>query len=236
MTPKLSASLVLVSPAKKVLFMLRPSRGSYRNTYVFPGGAQDAEDVCSVHCALRETYEETGILIDPTTKKSILVKGAAEQDYPTALKRYMGCNFSEIDWRNDAGFARASQWTTPVQANNKRFTTQFFLYNAPEEFDLSWFKRSSEAEALLWISPSDALAKFNKGEFSMFPPQAYIMTLLKHFGQERAIEHMKDRVIHPKVVSQQDDGTIHYDWGANEEGIVQFVKGQCISVKYVPKL
>lgn len=236
MTPKLSASLVVISPARRVLFMLRPSRGSYRNTYVFPGGAQDADDVNSVHCALRETYEETGILIDPNTKKSILVKGSAETDYKKALKTYMNRNFSEIDWSHDAGFPRASQWTTPVQAGNKRFTTQFFLYNAPEEFDLSWFKRSSEAEALLWISPSEALAEFKAGKFLMFPPQAYIMTLLKHFSQERATEHMKDRVIVPKVISQQSDGTIHYDWGNDEEGIVQFVKGQCVSVKYEPKL
>lgn len=86
MTPIPSATLVVLSPlsctrgAYKTLLVQRSSRigSSFRDAVVFPGGALDAADsaACGARgeealrlCALRETFEEVGLLLVPSANK-----------------------------------------------------------------------------------------------------------------------------------------------------------------------
>ncbi len=71
-----SASLILLMPFAsalfnyKILFIRRPKKMSFSDMFAFPGGALDVEDSAHAkslgidalqYCALRETFEETGI-------------------------------------------------------------------------------------------------------------------------------------------------------------------------------
>ena len=69
--PRPAATLVLLRPGRDGFSVLLTRRHrSLRfggDMYVFPGGRVDATDADHAAAAVRETYEETGIAVDPTT-------------------------------------------------------------------------------------------------------------------------------------------------------------------------
>jgi 8-oxo-dGTP pyrophosphatase MutT (NUDIX family) len=71
-----AATVVLVRDAAEgpeVLLIERPDRGSFAGAWVFPGGklddadrhAGDEEDASALRAAVRETFEEIGLTVDP---------------------------------------------------------------------------------------------------------------------------------------------------------------------------
>ena len=89
----LSASLILILPTKEILTILRPATmRNFPGSLVFPGGRVELPDVDQVsqktrifglesemkRCALRETFEETGLL-KRYVKNSALSEHALER-------------------------------------------------------------------------------------------------------------------------------------------------------------
>ena len=60
--------------------------------------------------------------------------------------------------------------------------TQFVVYLAPHEFDLTHVQPTAEVAKIEWLTPTEALADFKSGKVSMMPPQFYLMTLLAEQG------------------------------------------------------
>jgi 8-oxo-dGTP pyrophosphatase MutT (NUDIX family) len=69
-TPRPAATVVLLRPGRagfEVLLTRRPASMRFgANLFVFPGGRVDPGEA-PIHAAVRETVEETGIVLDPTT-------------------------------------------------------------------------------------------------------------------------------------------------------------------------
>lgn len=196
--------------------MKRPQKGTYPNSHVFPGGVSEKNDPSLGFTALRETYEETGLFIAPNSSALVHPIGHY-QAYEDAL-RSVGVLTNSLNWSDNAlNVRKFTRWVTPP-TYKKRFSTQFFVYKVPQGFDLTGVK-SDEAEILEWLTPDETLDRFSQGTLTLMPPQFYLVTAIKEFGLEGAIEQLSQRVFEPNQLYKSPDGFIqHLDWGKGEIG------------------
>jgi 8-oxo-dGTP pyrophosphatase MutT (NUDIX family) len=157
---------------------------------VFPGGKVDPEDEESdwddlvsgipphgldrsfAIAAVRETFEEAGILIARRRGSDALIH-AAEAQRLVAAHRVAGQQARFIDLIRDADLeiamdllVRFAHWITPVGLP-KRFDTHFFLVAAP--VDQAGAHDGSESVEGFWIRPVDALRDAKGGRRSLVP-------------------------------------------------------------------
>jgi 8-oxo-dGTP pyrophosphatase MutT (NUDIX family) len=157
---------------------------------VFPGGKVDAEDAESewddlvsgappegldrsfAIAALRETFEEAGILIARRRGGDALID-AREAHGLVAAHRTAGQQSRFVDLIRDAKLelamdllVRFAHWITPVGLP-KRYDTHFFLVAAP--VDQAGAHDGSESVEGFWIRPADALRDAKQGRRSLVP-------------------------------------------------------------------
>jgi 8-oxo-dGTP pyrophosphatase MutT (NUDIX family) len=186
-TPRPAATLLLLRDGVAGLEVLMTSRHEEAEfasgALVFPGGKVDPVDrTLANHCAdramldeadlvlriaaIRETFEECGILL--ARVGGVLLSGAA---LATLLGRH---------GTSDAGFAALvaaaglelatddlvpyAHWITPID-QPKRFDTHFFL--APAAPDQIAVHDGREAVAAVWVTPSAALSRADEGRFKL---------------------------------------------------------------------
>lgn len=133
--------------------------------------------------AIRELFEETGVILAITADGSI---AATDRDrsrsladkHTTLIARRL--NFSalleaENLYCDTTRLAYFSQWRTPSQFK-VRFDTRFFLGSVPAEH--SPLAASPEVAHSLWLTPDHALQRFSQGTLPMiFPTFASLRTL-----------------------------------------------------------
>lgn len=227
---KFSASLVVVAPTKHVLFVLRPGKGTFPNSHVFPGGALDDTDPSHQHCALRETYEETGLLIGNNAQQATVHTNLLPT-YEEAIKKEFGQAPESSQVENH--LYKMTRWTTPSNFA-RRFVTQFYACEVPEKFQFPERSSTGEVEKVEWLTPEEALNLFKQGKISMMPPQFYILTALHEKGLKGAAESVGDRIIEPTIMRKLEKGKMQMDWGKGESGIVTFEKaGNVSSIEYI---
>ncbi|MDB5753051.1 MAG: hydrolase [Ramlibacter sp.] len=167
--------------------------------YVFPGGKVDVDDAdwqdridvpaaklrarlgepelderqaaALYVCAMREVFEETGLLLAP-------IDGARARAAWQALRG--GRGFGELlrpwDLRLAVDLLQPwSRWVTPVASSvsRKRFDTRFFVAIVPAGQQPS--HDDHEATSSLWLAPRAALRQYWEGGIELAPPQ--IMSL-----------------------------------------------------------
>ncbi|WP_174301754.1 NUDIX domain-containing protein [Caulobacter sp. S45] len=169
--PVPAASLILLRQGEEGLEVLvghrRPSARAFPGAIVFPGGKLEAQDAASAgaadfqhqarYGALRETFEETGLLIEaagkgPPTGADIKLERrrveAGEVTFADLLGR----------WERTAGLARLvpfAHWITPERAPY-RFNTLFFLV-AASSHEAQAALICAEFEQLRWTRPGTLL-------------------------------------------------------------------------------
>jgi 8-oxo-dGTP pyrophosphatase MutT (NUDIX family) len=148
---------------------------------VFPGGRQDAEDAAPSlrrHCAkvpgadtvqmalrvcaIRETFEEAGLLLARRAGSDRLLTGAEIKAIEAALRRKLdrAPDFSELVIQGELELATDllvpfAHWITPV-IRPRRYDTYFFLAPAPDAQEA--LHDGHEAVASIWVSPAQAAA------------------------------------------------------------------------------
>lgn len=146
--------------------------------------------------AIRELFEETGILLVSKENGAPLKPGALELGAMHAALLAKALSFHEL-LENNQLVCNAdrlhyfSHWQTPPEVAT-RFDTRFFLGSLPE--GQTPFEASPEVVHSLWLSPDRALQMFDKSELPMiFPTFASLRTLadfetldsvLREFGRE----------------------------------------------------
>jgi 8-oxo-dGTP pyrophosphatase MutT (NUDIX family) len=176
--------------------------------YVFPGGKVDREDaewadrldrsVDSLHAslgepelapeqaaglfvtAIREVFEETGLLFADVTPEQARAAWAALREGP---------GFDELlaplELRLLAGALHPwSRWITPTLSSvgRKRFDTRFFVASVPPGQEPGHDEH--EADASLWLTPRAALRQYWEGAIEMAPPQIMSLT---HLARHRSV-------------------------------------------------
>ncbi|KAF2492114.1 hypothetical protein BU16DRAFT_104114 [Lophium mytilinum] len=149
-----SSSVLVVSPSNQILLLHRVRTSSaFPSAHVFPGGALSAEhdgeipavDSLARHedgrayrlSAIRETFEESGILLAKNKTTGRLFTEIGDKEREEGRKAVHGGKVMFLDWLEKVGAAPdtdalipLTRWITP---NNvpKRFTTQMYLYFLP---------------------------------------------------------------------------------------------------------
>ena len=160
------------------VFMLRrtTSAAFAGGMYVFPGGKVDEADGQGdpgyVIAAIRECYEEAGVLLARDEKGNMIADG-----HPALAHRHAVHNgtvdllqlcrehrlhpaIDDLVW--------VSHWITPVGESSRRFDTRFFIAVAPP---IQTSRHDdNETIASTWIRPGDALRREADGELTMMPP------------------------------------------------------------------
>jgi 8-oxo-dGTP pyrophosphatase MutT (NUDIX family) len=179
--------------------------------FVFPGGSVDPRDqdipddawvgpapaewaralTCDeplarslVGAAVRETFEESGVLLAGPDAHSVVADTSGEDwevDRLALLDRSL--SMAELLRRRHlvlrADLLRAwSHWITP-EVEPKRFNTRFFVAAMPEGQRTR--DVGGEADRVAWLSPAAALAATEAGEMSLLPPTIATFTdIAKH--------------------------------------------------------
>jgi 8-oxo-dGTP pyrophosphatase MutT (NUDIX family) len=207
--------------------------------YVFPGGSVDPRDetlsdaawagpppaawaallsadealtkalVCA---AVRETFEESGVLLAGAGPDDVVADTTGddwEADRVALVDRSLSFA-AMLDRRGlvlRADLLRPwAHWITP-EVEPKRFDTRFFVAALPtgqRTRDVG-----GEADHVAWARPADALAAVDKGEMGMLPPTAFTLSELATYADVSAVlaaGTARDvKPVLPKIVLGDDD-------------------------------
>jgi len=218
--PRDAATVMLVRPAAAGLevYMLRrqATMAFAPGAYVFPGGSVDARDAdeevswtgpdaaewgrifaappslarALVCAAVRETFEESGVLLAGESPESVVADTTSDEweaDRQALLDRSI--SLGELLTRRRlvlrADLLRPwSRWITPV-VEPRRFDTRFFAAALPpgqRTRDVG-----GEASEVTWVRPAAALAAGRRGEIRLFPPTVVSLSELAECGDVHTV-------------------------------------------------
>jgi len=182
-------------------FMLRrvSSMAFAPGAYVFPGGSVDPRDgdvgigwagpdaaawgeafgadeavarglVCA---AVRETFEETLVLLAGPTTDSVVADTRGE-DWEADRRALLDRSQSFAQFLARRGLVLRSDllrpwdhWITP-EVENRRYDTRFFVAAIPEGQRAR--DVSTEADTAVWVRPAEAMERARAGEWFLLPP------------------------------------------------------------------
>ncbi len=202
---RLAATVLLVRDGPfEVLMVRRNDRGPFASAIVFPGGVVepadrsdawrpyldgaeglDAEERALRIAAIRETFEETAILLATNAGGGAApICDASERSF-LELVREHGLRL-QLD-----ALVPFAHWITPTMMS-KRFDTHFYLAAAP--MDGQAVCDGAETVAVEWTSPQAALARAQAGERSiLFPTRLNLGRLAESDDSASALEAARQR-------------------------------------------
>jgi glyoxylase-like metal-dependent hydrolase (beta-lactamase superfamily II)/8-oxo-dGTP pyrophosphatase MutT (NUDIX family) len=140
-------------------------------------GLEDDVALGAFVCALRETFEEVGLLLS-----SGQLRPGARASAADAQGFLDACLDSAVQLRTDL-LVPAGSWVTPLGAP-VRFDARFFVTEAPEGWEPSPDPR--EVEDAFWMMPSQALVGMSSGKLLMAPPTIEMLQLLDGYDSVEA--------------------------------------------------
>ena len=188
---------------------------------VFPGGSvdvgdqgivdqprlyagSDGLDVATLNfriAAIRETFEESGILLARPRGSSQLIDAARAGEIAASHRAPLGggeVTFAQILRQHDLVLALDllvpyAHWITPEKMP-KRFDTWFFLAAAPpEQVGVHDGRESTDS---IWLSPREALAGGDSGRFKLpFPTTRNLIRLGKQPSVQAALDDIRGKPI-----------------------------------------
>ncbi|MFI0966098.1 NUDIX hydrolase [Streptomyces sp. NPDC021080] len=251
-TPRRAATVMLVKDGETgpVVHMLRrrTSMAFAGGAYAYPGGGVDPRDdeqqirwagptrawwaqrlgvdetsaqaiVCA---AVRETYEEAGVLLAGPSPDSV-VGDTTGDDWEADRAALVARDLSFAEFLDRRGLVLRSdllgawaRWITP-EFEARRYDTWFFVAVLPEGQRTR--NASTEADRTVWIRPADAAAGYDKGELLMMPPT--IATLRGIVAYERAADALAGaaaRDLTPVLAEARlEDGEVVLSWPGHDE-------------------
>lgn len=200
-----SAVVILVRGAagadREVFWVRRGEKVTFSGGfYAFPGGKVDAEDArtpidgCPEGeaalrvAALRETFEEAGVLLAHGSEKL-----SKEKLHALRLELLEGGSFRGMlereGLRLDGGALHpAGRWVTPPYSR-VRFDAWLYLAVVPDDCEASVIP--GELSDGGWIRPHDALARWEAGTALLHPPNHHTLATLAGFSPENAIPRLR---------------------------------------------
>jgi len=205
-------------PAPEVLLLRRHrSSGFVPGAYVFPGGAVDEADAAPLAsatspgsepdvppayrvAAVREVYEETGVLLARDGAGRMAPDAASEPRLARWREQLLSGRATLAQVLEAEGLALdlaalvcCAHWITPL-AEPRRFDTRFFLARLPAGGQATADAREMTDE--VWLTPAAALRRFQQGALPMVFPTVKMLEALAEFGSvEEALAAYRDRPV-----------------------------------------
>ena len=235
-TPKDASAIILIKDGKVLWAQRNPNLKFLGGWHAFPGGKTEKSDTeievrnCQdkdlkqfIVSAVRECFEEVGVLLVKGGEK--LTKGQRASLHDDLISGRS--SFKEILdhwnlWIDAEDFVYTGFWTTP-QFSPVRFKTRFFIAECPEK--QTPYAAISEMQSPEFITPKDALTRWENSEVLISPP---VLISLQILAEEEILspdEHgftqiktdsktknqrpkTKDQILREK--SEKHDGIIAY--------------------------
>ena len=169
-----------------------------------------------VCAAVRETFEESGVLLAGPTADTVVADTTGE-DWEADRRRLEGRDIAFTAFLEDRGLVLRTDllrwwgsWITPV-FEPRRYDTRFFVAELPEgqvTRDVS-----TESEEVLWMAVPDVVEAVDEGRLAMLPPTYATCLELFDFPdphQALASADSRDRSpILPEMQVDEDGGYLH---------------------------
>lgn len=175
-----------------------------------------------VCAAVRETYEEAGVLLAGPTASTV-VGDTTGDDWEADREALVARDFSFAEFldrrdlvlRSDL-LAAWARWITP-EFEPKRYDTFFFVAALPEGQRTR--NASTEADRTVWIAPGDAAAGYDKGDLLMMPPTIATLRQLRPYGSAAdALAGAPERDLTPVLAQARfEDGELILSWPGHDE-------------------
>lgn len=188
--------------AEGVCVPVAPSLADPEDRTVLGSGARAA--------AIRELFEEAGVLLANRVGEILAINDeniARFDAYRQAFNQRQGSLVEMAHAENlmlsTDRLGYFAHWITP-EGMPKRFDTHFFVTTAPEEQQAA-HDRLETSEGV-WISPSDALTRFERSEFPLVFATIYQLRELAAFSsvkealESTTTQHVPTRI--PKLVQE----------------------------------
>ncbi|WP_371547499.1 NUDIX hydrolase [Streptomyces sp. NBC_00554] len=250
--PKRAATVMLLKdgPTAPTVHMLRrrASMAFAGGAYAYPGGGVDPRDdehhirwagptrawwakrlgvdetsAQAVVCAaVRETYEEAGVLLAGPTPDTV-VGDTTGDEWEADRAALVARDFSFAEFLDRRGLVLRSdllgawaRWITP-EFETRRYDTWFFVAALPEGQRTR--NASTEADRTVWINPADAAASYDKGELLMMPPTvATLRQLTAYDTAADALAAAPDRDLTPVLAKARlENGEVVLSWPGHDE-------------------
>lgn len=160
--------------------------------------------------AIRELYEEAGVLLAYRAEKMLAISDQDVAYFNTYREAFQHRQGSLVEMAHAEHLTLATDlldyfahWITP-EGMPKRFDTHFFLTTAPAEQQAAY--DHLETSEGIWISPAEALARFERKEFPLVFATIYQLHELAAFGSvKEALETVATQQVPthlPKLIQE----------------------------------
>ncbi|MEW1646377.1 NUDIX hydrolase [Streptomyces sp. NPDC091219] len=185
-------------------------------------GVDETAAQAIVCAAVRETYEESGVLLAGRTPDSV-VGDTTGADWETDRAALVARDLSFAEFLDRRGLVLRSdllgawaRWITP-EFESRRYDTWFFVAVLPEGQRTR--NASTEADRTVWIAPGEAAASYDKGDLTMMPPTiATLRGLIPYGSAAEALAAAPGRDLTPVLAQARlEAGEIVLTWPGHGE-------------------
>ncbi|MQY14968.1 hypothetical protein SRB5_51440 [Streptomyces sp. RB5] len=247
--PRRASTVLLLRPGLDVYLLRRRASMAFAGgAYAYPGGSVDdrderavgwagpslaawagrlgvdteAEAQAVVCAAVRETFEEAGVLLAGPSADEVVADTTGE-DWEADRAALVARELSFADFLARRGLVLRSdllgawaRWITP-EFERRRYDTWFFVAALPEGQRTR--NASTEADRTVWAAPADACAGYDRGELLMMPPTiAMLRDLTAYATPDAALAAAPARELAPVIArAAMVDGQLELTWPGHEE-------------------
>ncbi|MBG0827250.1 NUDIX hydrolase [Planomonospora sp. ID67723] len=234
-----AATVAVLREGVKVYLLRRKASMAFAaGAYVFPGGSVDPRDtdhaiawtgpsparwgevfgadektarglVCA---AVRETFEESGVLLAGPSPESVVADTTGD-DWEADRLALIGRSLSFADFLDKRGLVlRAdllrpwAHWITP-EVEAKRFDTRFFVAALPpgqRTRDVG-----GEADQVAWIRPAEAVEQAKAGQIFLMPPTYRTLKELASYEKVADVLETEREIVTLMPRIAEVDGEMH---------------------------
>ncbi len=219
--PRAAASVILLREGQagvEVYLLRRHRKASFMaSSYVFPGGIADEGEADPRTTAIRELFEESGVLFT-----------AKETDSGSREKWRKQVNVDKANFSKTIGGQKLAldslhyfaHWITP-SVEKRRYSAKFFVAIMPEGQVASPDNKETVDE--VWVRPADAIERSR--ELNLPPPQLRTMLELVKPGEsgiagvlkEASLRAAHPHAILPRACASKEGITLLMPWDAEYE-------------------
>ncbi|ANS66897.1 hypothetical protein SLINC_4673 [Streptomyces lincolnensis] len=185
-------------------------------------GVEETTAQAIVCAAVRETYEEAGVLLAGPAADSV-VGDTTGEDWEADRAALVGRELSFAEFLDRRGLVLRSdllgawtRWITP-EFEPRRYDTWFFVAALPEGQRTR--NASTEADRTVWIRPREAAVSYDEGDLLMMPPTiATLRQLIPYATAAEALAAAPERDLTPVLARARLEGDeIVLSWPGHDE-------------------